>query len=240
MKFQQKILFTVCCLQFAIFSPLLWRGVGGVASAQEYPDAGLWTTFNVEKALNTRFTGLFTQECRLKENFSRLNLFYTNLGIEYKFSRSFKAAFIYRHIDKYLDDNTFSYRHRLMLDITWKTKFGKFGFSYRKRMQAEERNIFSSENGKLPEWYSRNKISLKYDSGKSWTPYVSAEFRYQFHDPRKLESDGTWHRGRYVFGIDYKKNDKSTFGFYYLVQHEFNVLSPQDQYIIGLEYTLSL
>ena len=49
----------VCCLlPAAVFS-------------QDYPDAGSWNTFNVEKEINKQFTALFTEECRLKENFSR-------------------------------------------------------------------------------------------------------------------------------------------------------------------------
>ena len=85
------------------------------AFSQDYSDAGMWNTFNIEKEINSKITFLFTEECRIKENFSRLNLFYTNLGLEYKVAKNFKAALVYRWIDKYQDDNTFSYRHRLML-----------------------------------------------------------------------------------------------------------------------------
>jgi hypothetical protein len=212
----------------------------GKATAQNYPDAGSWNTFNIEYGINSRFTALFTEEYRVKENFSRLNLFYTNLGIEYKATKYFKAALVYRFIDKYQDDNTFSYRHRLMLDLTLKKKFGKFGLSYRQRLQAEKRDIYSSDDGTTNEWYSRNKFAVKYDLDKPYTPYVSVELRYQLHNPRKIESDQTWHRVRYVVGVDYKLNDRSAFGVYYLIQREWNVIDPQHQYIVGLEYTLSL
>ncbi len=208
--------------------------------SQDYPDAGSWNTFNIEKEINSKFTILFTEECRFKENFSRLNLFYTNLGIEYKVTKNFKAAFVYRWINKYQDDNTFSYRHRLMLDITYKHKFGNLTASYRNRTQVEERDIYTSDDGSIPEWYSRNKFGVKYDMGKRYVPFASIEFRYQFHDPRNIESDKTWHRERYVLGAEYKINTKNTFGAYYLIQREYNVLSPQNLYIVGLEYTLTL
>src|SRR3954469_26067637 len=177
--------------------------------AQDYPDAGLWTTFNIDKELAPKVTLLFTEECRLKENFSRLNLFYTNLGLEYKVAKNFKAALVYRWIDKFQDDNTFSFRHRLMLDLTVKHKFGKITASYRNRTQAEVRDIYSSRAGTVPEWYSRNKFGLKYDIGKRYTPYASVELRYQLHDPRNIESDNTWHSSRYALGMDYKINNKN-------------------------------
>ncbi|MBI5540405.1 MAG: DUF2490 domain-containing protein [Bacteroidia bacterium] len=211
-----------------------------VVSQTVYPDAGSWNTINIEKKFTKKITVLFTEELRFKENFSRLNLFYTNLGVEYKFSDFFKAAFVYRFIEKYQDDNTFSFRHRLMLDLTVKKKFGNFGVSYRQRIQAEERDIYSSDAGAVPEWYSRNKVAIKYDSDKRYTPYVAMELRYQFHNPREWQSDYTWHRSRYSFGVDYKLNKKNTFGLYYLIQREYNVVLPQNQYIVGLEYSLSL
>ena len=49
-----------------------------------------------------------------------------------------------------------------------------------------------------------------------------------------------FHRQRYIVGIDYKKNDRDSFGLYYLYQDEFNVSTPQNIYIVGLEYTISL
>ena len=240
MKVLRKIFFSFCCLQLLSVPPLLWRGVGGEAIAQDYPDAGSWNTFNVEKKINSGFTALFTEECRIKENFSRINLFYTNLGIEYKAIKNFKAALVYRWIDKYQEENVFSYRHRLMLDLTYRKKIGNFISSYRQRLQIEERDIYSSDKGKNPEWYSRNKFGVKYDMDKRCIPFASVEFRYQFHDPRKKESDRTWHRDRYAFGAEYKINGKNTFSAYYLIQREYNVLSPQNLYIVGLEYTLSL
>ena len=112
-----------------------------VKAQTSYPDAGSWNTLNIEYKINKRITGLFTEELRFKENFTRLNLFYTNLGIEYKISDFFKAALVYRFIEKYQDDNSFSFRHRIMLDLTFKKKIGRIGFSYRQRLQAEERDI---------------------------------------------------------------------------------------------------
>lgn len=208
--------------------------------AQDYPDGGLWNTFNAEYALNSRFVVQFTQELRFRENLSRLNLFYTNLGIEYKLSKNIKTAFVYRWIDKYLDDNTFSFRHRLMLDMTYKYKVKNLNLSYRHRLQVEGRDIFTSENGKRKEWYSRSKVTVKYDRGKRYIPYAAIELRYQIQDHRNFESDKTWHRVRWIAGTDYKINNKNIFSFYYLIQNEFNVITPQTLYILGLEYNLSL
>jgi hypothetical protein len=206
----------------------------------QYDDAGLWTTLNVEKKLSSRFHLFLTEEFRLRENFSEINLFYTDVGFGYKPYNFMKVELAYRFIQKKLVTDFYSMRHRFMLDVTLKKKFGEFDLAYRHRLQREVRNINSSENGILPEWYSRNKFTVKYDLQKKYTPYISAEFRYQIDDPRNIESDQTWHRGRYVAGFDYEFDKKNKLGLYYLIQHEWNVSLPENQYVIGVEYSVSL
>lgn len=223
--------------KFLLFGILIAFNINGFS--QSTNDAGLWTTFNLEKKLKHNVFVFGTEELRLRENFTRLNLLYTDLGVGIRPFKFLKVSLAYRMIDKFIEDNTFSYRHRLMLDISLKSKSGPFTLSYRHRLQAEVRNVYSSAFGSLPEWYSRNKFELKYDINKPVTPYVAVEFRYQINNPRNVEANKLWHRNRYFAGFDYKINDKKSLGLYYMVQQEFNVSAPQNQYIVGLEYSLS-
>ncbi len=225
--FKHIILVFLCMLSF-------------LGKAQVINDAGLWTTLNFEKKLNKKFAILLTEEFRMRENITRLNLFYTDLGISYKPAEFFKASISYRWIDKYQVEGYFSFRHRFSLDLLFKKKIENFIVSYRHRLQREVRDINSTYDGRLPEWYSRSKVEVKYDIGKRLTPYVSFEARYQINNPRMQESDNTWHRSRYALGFNYEMNKRNTLGAYYLIQNEYNVSSPQNQYIIGLEYSLSL
>ncbi len=228
----------VCFLTLVL--SISYTVVANAAISPSYPDAGSWNTFSISYMLNKKFSLLFTEELRFRENYSRLNLFYTNLGVEYKANRYFKTAIVYRWIDKYMDEDVFSFRHRLMWDATVKYPIKKFTLAYRHRLQVEGRNMQSSESGFMPEWYSRSKLDLSYSLNKKVSPYFSTEFRYQIRDPRNVESDGTWHRTRLQAGIDYEYSKKSKFGIYYLIQFEYNVSAPENIYITGLEYSLSL
>lgn len=210
------------------------------SNSQVIKDAGLWTTLNLEKKFNKKVSFFLTEEFRMRENITRLNLFYTDLGFSYKPKDFIKLSLSYRNIQKYSIDNTFSYRHRFTFDVVLKAKLDKMALSYRQRFQTEYRDIQTSANGMLPEWFARSKFEAKYDLGTKLTPYLSVEFRYQIKAPRQVESDGTWHRIRYAGGINYEIDKRNTFGAYYLIQNEFNVSSPQYQYIIGLEYSISL
>lgn len=212
-----------------------------IAAQPVYPDAGMWNTFSVEKLVNQKFSLALDHETRLNENFSQLNLFYTNIGASYKPFDFLKIAFAYRHTDKWRkEQKNFSYRHRLMIDITFKKKINPFVLSYRHRLQTEEQDVLTSDDGMLPEWFSRNKFELKLDFDKRYVPYVGIEARYQFRDPRNSDFDNGWHRNRYYTGVDYEINKNNSCGIYYLIQREYDISSPQNLYILGLQYSLTL
>jgi hypothetical protein len=222
-----------------VFSVLIILCCSKYSFSQTINDAGLWTTATIEKEFN-KASIFLTEEFRLRENLTQINLFYTDIGVSYKVIKPLKISLSYRSIEKYQPDQTFNYRHRLMLDVTWRSRLGSWTIAYRQRLQSELRNINRSPSGTVPEWYARSKFQVKYDLNKPVTPYIGTELRYQIKDSRNKESDGLWHRVRYFAGLDYKLNDTHALGVYYLIQHEFNVVTPQNLYIVGLEYTLSL
>ncbi len=226
-----KIFFSTIIFSFIILSTL---------HAQSYNDAGMWSTLNIEKKLKNNFSVFLTEELRLRENFSQINLFYTDIGVGYQHANILKVEVAYRSVQKHLNTDFYSMRHRLMLDITLKKKHNHFTLAYRQRFQAEVRNINSSNNGGVPDWYSRSKAELKYDLHKKYTPYASCELRYQINDPRNVESNNTWHRARYAVGFNYEVNKRNVLGLYYLIQREWNVSIPENQFIIGLEYSIKL
>ncbi len=219
------LLFSFNCL--AQFSP-------------SYNDAGMWNTVGFDFALNKKFAIVGAEELRIKENYSRLNLLYTNIGLEYTLNKYIKTSLVYRFINKYSDQDRFIYRHRLMWDATFKYKLKKWSLAYRHRLQIEYRSILSSELGLVPEWYSRNKFELAYQASKKIAPYISVELRYQLADQRNIASENQWHRIRYQAGFDYRLNKFSKVGVYYLMQRVWNVTNRENIYITGLEYSINL
>lgn len=202
-----------------------------------YPDFGMWNTISVEKKINKKMSVSIDEEFRLKENLSKINLFYTNLGLNYKLSKKIKASLIYRNTQKAVDGQGYDIKHRLMLDITYKEKLSKkLVFQFRQRFQFENNNIYSSRDGKYIESFLRSKFELGYNYTKKIKAYLSEELRFQLHDPRNPESDYGLHRFRTALGIDYNLNSSNTLGIYYLVQNEIKVYKPNELYILGLQY----
>jgi len=225
----KKITFCLVVLCFAYY-------------AQNTRDAGLWTTFSVSKPITKKISLCVDQELRLRENFQRLNLFYTNIGFDYKVNKNLKISPTYRAIQKKLYEPGFSYRHRFQLDLTAKKKFNNITLSERIRYQAEVQNYLSSAKGKVPEHYLRFKTDIKYTAPDKITPYVSCELRYQLTAPRGDDPDYNYgfHRIRNVAGLSYKIDDSNSVDFYYLIQSEFNISNKETNYIVGIAYSLNL
>ena len=149
-----------------------------------FKDAGMWNTFSFKHKFNKKFSLLLTEEFRLKENFTQINLTYTELGLEYSYKKNFKTSIVYRTIQKFQYDNPLSYRNRIMWDVGLKKNFGKFGINYRHRLQGEVKDYFTSVNGHYREWFSRHKLGVKYEINDKWSLAVSSEYRMQLNDPR--------------------------------------------------------
>ncbi len=210
--------------------------------AQKNNDAGLWATFTVQHAISKKINLVVDQEFRLKENYQRINLFYTNAGLDYKLNKFIKISPSYRAIQKRRLNETFSYRHRLMLDVAAKKKFQQFTFSERVRYQCEVQDFNTSRKGKLIEQFLRFRTDLKYNINKRVTPFISCELRCQIRASRgdgRLYDKG-FHRVRNIIGTDVIINKKNTLSVYYLAQYEFNISTPESIYILGVAYALTL
>lgn len=218
-------------------SVLLLFSLTRMYAQKVYPDFGMWNTVSVEKKINKKVSLSIDEEFRLKENLSKINLFYTNFGFNYKLSKKLKASLIYRNTQKAVDGRGYDIKHRLMLDVVYKEKLSKkFQFQFRQRFQFENNNIYSSRDGKYIESFLRSKFELGYNYTKKIKAYISEELRFQLHDPRNPESDYGLHRFRTALGLDYNLNSANSVGIYYLVQNEIRVYKPNELFIFGLQY----
>jgi hypothetical protein len=212
------------------------------AHAQKSNDAGMWMTFTIQHAISKKLNLVIDQEFRLRENYQRVNLFYTNLGLDYKFNKAIKISPTYRTIQKKRLDGSFSFRHRLMLDVNFRKKIKKITVTERIRYQIEVQDFNTSRKGKLAEQFLRFKTDFKYALNMRFEPFYSCELRYQIRSPRgdgPLYDNG-FHRIRNVLGVEYQLNKKNSVNLYYLVQSEFNISTPESIYILGIGYALTL
>ena len=176
-----------------------------------------------------------SEQLRLYQNVSEVEQFFTDAGVEYEFIPSLKVAVSYRLTSK----NQFTYydtRHRFYVDLSYKKKLKPLTIILRQRIQSQVESIRSSENGKIPEWYSRTKLTVKFDLDKKYTPYLASEFYYVIDNLK--EEDHVFDKARYEVGVDYDFNKRNSLNLFYLVQ--FDILENKTRdFVSGIGYTFS-
>lgn len=221
MKSYLRILFAI------IIATICWN-----ASTAQQQDAGMWLSANIEKKINKNLKIAVAQEFRLQENYSQLGTYFTNVALQYKISKSFSASFNYRFLEKKQINLLYQTRNRFYLDVAYKYKADKWNFILRTRFQNQVKSISFDKDYSDPQYYWRNKISIKY-SFKDFTPYTSVEIFNPLDNPK-----GNYiNEIRYAIGSDYELSKKNTVGGYFLIDREQNVNDPLTAFIIGVEYT---
>jgi hypothetical protein len=196
-------------------------------------DAGLWTSLSAEKKLSKGFTASLSQELRFNENISELGTAFTEAGVEHKIIKRIAIGLGYRFIQKKNPDDSYSLRHRLLIDLTYRYKAGEFSFSLRERFQSQVADVASGEDGFLPVNYLRNKLTIKYSPDKKdFSPWISTEVFYQLNNNRGNEIDNM----RYAAGVDFDFNKHHSIGLFYLINQEINVSNALTEYISGIGY----
>ncbi len=171
----------------------------------------------------------------MNENFTELGTFFTDIGLTYKISKNFRISGNYRIIEKRRLDDSYSIRHRYYFDLSYREKFKPIVVQYRIRFQSQYKDVYSSSDGMMPEYYLRNKITLKLDLDKKFTPYIYSELFTPLNKPDGIYIDNV----RYCAGTEYKLNRMHSFDIFYMIQKEYNVPDPWTDYILGIGYNFT-
>lgn len=205
-------------------------------TAQDFEDdAALWLNVNLEKKLNDKFDVHFTHSSRINNNVSQYGLGYGDIGLSYHYNKSIKLMGDYVLRRRRNLDGSYSTRHRGYLALMLKKEFGQFTIAYRNLFQGQYTDVYTSENGLVPKFYDRNKLSLKYDINKRFTASVSEELYYPLYQAKYKGFD----RSRSAVGITYNFSKKSNIEFAFTYRHELNAFNRTNRdFIYGITYSL--
>lgn len=195
-------------------------------------DAGMWIGLDLEKKLGNGLTLQFSDEIRMNENISEVGTWFNEIGLDYKINKMISASIAYRLIQKRRVDDSYSTRHRYLINLNFKEKFGNFNFTFRTRYQSQYTDVLSSENGKSPDNYVRTRMVVKYDANRKYTPFLSGETFFYLNHPEGVVFDNY----RVSGGISYEWNKKSSLNLGYMMDREINVSDPWTNYIITLSW----
>ncbi len=194
-------------------------------------DFQVWNSFEVEKKVTKKFDINLEQEFRFNNNASSFDVSNTSLGGSYAINKISKTGLGYRFSDAYDIESGYSQSQRFYLDLVVKYKAGDFIFNFRERALFDQELENNSYNAKIPEWYLRHRLQVKYNVPEiSLFPYVEAEFYQSLNNAVKNTIDKT----RLTGGLDYKfKSDISIGLFYrYQVTHKW-MKTQKETFVLG-------
>jgi hypothetical protein len=134
-------------------------------------------------------------------------------------------------------DLIYSYRNRLRTALVLEKKFGQIEVSYRALSQWRYTDMFTDEEGFFPRWVLRNRLRVKYDLNRSFSPYASIESFMPLN--RMYRQSLSKYRGQ--LGFFYHLSASVSLEAFYLFQQQLysNNASRQDHvYGIGLNLRL--
>jgi hypothetical protein len=197
-------------------------------------DAGLWTNITIEKKIIKGLDVILTEEVRMNENITEAGSFFTDIGADYKVFKGFKVGLFYRYINKRQLDNSYVRNHRFYADAAYKQKIKRFEAGYRIRFQTQYKGFNTSETGRVPEWYFRQKVHLGYNTKSRFDPYLDGELWYRL-GPERSRFDNL----RISAGVVIKITKTQSIDIGYIINKEFNAADPCTDYVIFLGYKTS-
>lgn len=217
---------------FFLLLPLLYADN---VCAQYNNDAQLWQNIYIEKNITRRFLVHINEQGRLTENLSIPSYIYADLGLTYKVSKHIHLSLAYVPIAKRLNVDFVSFRHQFYFNFVLKYKYRHFVFYDRQMIQNQYNDINRSANWNIPNYYLRNKITIKYNSDTRFTPYIAEEQYFDWNDNHR--NGMQFDKGRYFAGCFYEINLLDVFELYYLIEKHFNITQPFTNYVIGIGYS---
>lgn len=221
-----------CCYKFIVLVAGLFLAVQSIARAQ-ISDAGLWLSAGVEARLHKKVTLSIAEELRFNENITELGTAFTDVGLEYKLSKKFKASANFRLAQKRRLDDSYQLQHRFYLDLKYDQKVKPFKLQLRTRFQDNYSDFGSASESQQEGYILRNRLSLQWDTNRKLEPYLKLEF----FTPLSIPFPYFTSEIRYVGGVEYSISKKHKLDFYYLINNEINASNPETDYVSGIGYS---
>jgi hypothetical protein len=200
-------------------------------------DFQLWSDIKLEVKIFKKMSTEIEEEIRFSENISRIEEYFTDVGLTYNFWNNFTLGGYYRFVKRNEADGRISNIHRYYFDLKYDLKIKRYELSLRTRYQSRYKNINSDDLGFKPENHNRNKLSLSYDIYRSpLKPEIWFEVFYQLNNPDGNKIDKT----RLTPELSYRINNNMRGNLYFIIEKEYNVKNPATNYILGIGFIYKL
>lgn len=208
------------------------------SSFAQVNDAQFWENVNLEKNINPRLLFRVVQEGRITDNFRSASFNYFDFGLSRKFNKHIHGTIAYVWAEKRRPDESWSPRHQVYAYLSFKKKIKDLTLVDRQMVLWQVKDYNTSLSGKIPDYYLRNKVTVRYDRYFKLAPYLAAEIYYKANSKERAVAS-RFDRLRAFAGLFYRTDKANEFEVYYLFEKHLNTANPQTNWVLGLGYTHS-
>ncbi|MFZ0280693.1 MAG: DUF2490 domain-containing protein [Bacteroidales bacterium] len=204
----------------------------GLAGYSQKKDFGIWYGVAAEHKLADKLELDLSGVLRTFKDASKIEEFFLEAGLTYKFNDYFSAGASYRITENIEDDDAFHIRHKWFVDAKGTLPAGDLTVTARARFQQRYKTYFEDEEDKIPDSHVRTRLKVHYDIPNfKINPYLAAElFLPAFADVEK-----TVDKYRLSIGADYSFAKKHTVELEYIFQRDY-LPKLSDINLISLQY----
>jgi len=204
--------------------------------AQE-SDANIWSRFAVKYELNSLTKIAVEEEFRFYDNAARLEQNHTEIGLSRELSKRWNGGVFYRFIYETNSDRDYSIGHRGWLQLEYQLLDTDVNVYARTRLQTTFKDVKTSVDGKVPDWYNRYKISAEYKTkGAQWIPDAGLEFWHHLNP----SGNPFVNKLRLSLGLEYRYTKNLRWQIFYGYQKELQVSNPDTDHIYGVACTYKI
>ena len=232
----------------------LFSGMTYAQDSTVVRDFELWTGVSVKKSfLEKKLTAELTQEFRLDDDASHMDIYFTELGMKYKLKNGISLGAAYRYIRNNKNSGYVNER-RFHFDLGYKYKIERFDLSARFRYSNRAEIGGSTDEGQYPTNKYRFRLKGEYNI-PNWKldPYFAVETFYAtttnsynyIESITETEDVAGFQKMRYTLGTSYRITDFMSVGAFYRIEREFesyrlNYNTPATYYIGGINLNFKL
>jgi hypothetical protein len=147
-------------------------------------DAQLWLKLNLEKKLSNKLGVQLILKGRGTNNITQFGRGAVDIGLVYKVHKNIRLMGDYVFIQRKRNSDLYRTQHQYYVALILKKELGKWQFKYRNRFQCRYKSPNTSDDGYIPYYYDRNKVTIKHETTKRFSFYLAEEVNLPFNNPQ--------------------------------------------------------
>jgi len=197
-------------------------------------DFGIWYGISAEHKLSKKLEIDLSANIRTFNNASKIEEAFIEGGLGYALNKHLAVGGSYRLTKSIEDNNSYYFRHKIMLDVKGSFPVGNFNFSSRLRFQTGYKTYIQHENDIYPYYTGRIKFKAVY---KTQTFPVDPYVYIESFCPMFSDKSGKIEKNRYSAGAELNITKRHSVDLEYIFQRDY-LPHISDLNIISVNYNL--